>query len=51
MLINTIRKDLASTSVSHILMALHAICGLPGDELAPAVEGLLVEKRLTEHDV
>lgn len=51
MLINTVRKDLASGSASHVLMALHTICALPGAELAPAVQPLLVEKRLIEHDV
>lgn len=51
MLINTVRKDLASARPAHVLMALHAICGLPGEELAPAVAPMLREKRLLEHEL
>ncbi|BEI86731.1 hypothetical protein CcaverHIS002_0700770 [Cutaneotrichosporon cavernicola] len=51
MLINTVRKDLASSNPAHILMALGAICHLPSDELAPAVLPLLNERRLVEHEL
>lgn len=51
MLINTVRKDLASSNPAHILMALGAICHLPSAELAPAVLPLLGERRLLEHDM
>ncbi|KAL1407959.1 hypothetical protein Q8F55_004756 [Vanrija albida] len=51
LLVNTIRKDLASDNVSHVLAALHAIAHLPGPDLAPAVVPLLTSKRLLEHEV
>ncbi|CAK9784742.1 hypothetical protein CC85DRAFT_330882 [Cutaneotrichosporon oleaginosum] len=50
LLINTVRKDLASTSPPHILMALAATIALPSTELAPAVLPLL-GPRLLEHDM
>ncbi|OCF33953.1 hypothetical protein I316_04299 [Kwoniella heveanensis BCC8398] len=49
LLINTIRKDLSSTSPSHILLALHSIIKLPFTDLAPAVTPLLTSKVLLKH--
>ncbi|KAK8846534.1 hypothetical protein IAR55_005620 [Kwoniella newhampshirensis] len=51
LLINTIRKDLASSAPSHILLALHAIVQLPSHDLGPAVTPLLTAKALLRHKV
>ncbi|WVQ81698.1 hypothetical protein IAT38_003823 [Cryptococcus sp. DSM 104549] len=51
MLINTLRKDLTSTSPSHILLALHTIAKLPSQDLAPAVIPILTSKPLLRHKV
>lgn len=50
LLVNTIRKDLASEEEGHILAALGAIAHLPGVDLGPAVIPLLLENRLLAHD-
>nr|ODN85911.1 hypothetical protein L203_04410 [Cryptococcus depauperatus CBS 7841] len=49
MLINTIRKDLASHIPAHVLLALHTIVKLPSRDLGPAVEPILVSKAFRRH--
>ncbi|WVF70367.1 hypothetical protein IAT40_005157 [Kwoniella sp. CBS 6097] len=49
LLINTLRKDLSSSTPSHILLALHTIVKLPSMDLAPAVTPLLTSKVLLKH--
>ncbi|WWD21853.1 hypothetical protein CI109_106341 [Kwoniella shandongensis] len=51
LLINTIRKDLSSSTPSHILLALHAIVKLPSHDLGPAVTPLLISKALLRHKI
>ncbi|WVR04238.1 hypothetical protein IAU60_001238 [Kwoniella sp. DSM 27419] len=51
LLINTIRKDLASASPAHTLLALHTICKLPSSDLGPAVIPLLTSRTLLKHKV
>ncbi|WWC87415.1 uncharacterized protein L201_002304 [Kwoniella dendrophila CBS 6074] len=49
LLINTIRKDLSSSTSSHILLALNTIAKLPSSDLGPAVIPLLTSKSLLRH--
>nr|XP_019008999.1 uncharacterized protein I206_06687 [Kwoniella pini CBS 10737]OCF47780.1 hypothetical protein I206_06687 [Kwoniella pini CBS 10737] len=50
LLINTIRKDLSSTSSSCVLLALQTIAKIPSTDLAPAVIPLLTSKSLLKHN-
>ncbi|WWC58926.1 uncharacterized protein I303_101471 [Kwoniella dejecticola CBS 10117] len=49
LLINTIRKDLSSTSPPCILLALQTITKIPSPDLAPAVLPLLTSRTLLKH--
>ncbi|WRT65256.1 uncharacterized protein IL334_002199 [Kwoniella shivajii] len=49
LLINTIRKDLSSSTTSHILLALQTIIKIPSTDLGPAVIPLLTSKHLWRH--
>ncbi|GFZ48929.1 hypothetical protein JCM24511_06678 [Saitozyma sp. JCM 24511] len=49
LLINTIRKDLTSSTPSHVLLALHTIVKLPSHDLSPAVTPILASKPLLKH--
>ncbi|WWD08222.1 hypothetical protein V865_006333 [Kwoniella europaea PYCC6329] len=51
LMINTIRKDLSSSTPSHILLALRTIAKIPSEDLAPAVIPLLTTKSLLRHKI
>ncbi|KAK6904286.1 hypothetical protein I203_107802 [Kwoniella mangroviensis CBS 8507] len=51
LVINTIRKDLSSSTPSHILLALQTIAKIPSEDLAPAVIPLLTTKSLLRHKI
>nr|XP_019047754.1 hypothetical protein I302_04371 [Kwoniella bestiolae CBS 10118]OCF26684.1 hypothetical protein I302_04371 [Kwoniella bestiolae CBS 10118] len=51
LLINTIRKDLSSSTPSHVLLALQIIAKIPSADLSPAVIPLLTSKALLRHKV
>ncbi|KAK4686473.1 hypothetical protein P7C73_g3652, partial [Tremellales sp. Uapishka_1] len=49
MLINTIRKDLSSSTLSHVFLALNTIIKMPSSDLGPAVTPLLCSRTLLKH--
>ncbi|EIW68510.1 hypothetical protein TREMEDRAFT_74073 [Tremella mesenterica DSM 1558] len=49
MLVNTIRKDLASKQAQQVLLGLTMVIQFPSAELAPAVSPLLTSKDLLKH--